>query len=181
MSRPSAVFTVCGNQVELMVDSGSMYTIIPEHLFKRHWVGVELLPKDINPGGYQGESINILGYMEGDIQYDNRSVKGKVYISTDGPAILGWMHQSDLNIMIHPRAPNQVLVVADPTLDDVLVGAKNVFDKKLGCLRGYVHRVRVKPDAVPTQHRLRRVPLSVRDDLKSLRMDFPGSDYSEGE
>ncbi|KAJ1135425.1 hypothetical protein NDU88_001865 [Pleurodeles waltl] len=147
MFRPSAVFNVCGKRVELMVDSGSMYTIIPEHIFKRHWMGVKLLPKDINPGGYKGESIEILGYMEEDIQYAYRSVKGKFYVSTDGPAILGWMHLFDLDILIHPRARNQVLVVEDLTLDDVLEGARNVFDKKLGCLRCYVHRVRVKPNA----------------------------------
>ncbi|KAJ1189653.1 hypothetical protein NDU88_006397, partial [Pleurodeles waltl] len=50
----------------------------------------------------------------------------------------------------------------------VLSEAKNVFNKKLGCLKGYVHKVSVKSDADPVQHKLRRVPLSVREGLREL-------------
>ncbi|KAJ1109768.1 hypothetical protein NDU88_007127 [Pleurodeles waltl] len=78
LSRPTAIFSVCGKKIELMMDSGSMYTIIPKHVFKTLWQDVELMSKDINPGGYQEESIDILGYMEGDIQFGSRCTKGKV-------------------------------------------------------------------------------------------------------
>ncbi|KAJ1168777.1 hypothetical protein NDU88_000691 [Pleurodeles waltl] len=168
MSRPTAVFKVCEKDVELMIDSGSMYTIIPERVFKVHWQDVNLIPKDINLGGYQGESIDILGYMEGNIRYGSRCTTGKVYVSMEGPPILGWMHQFDLKIMLHPRAPNQVLVVDELTLERVLSGAEKVFCKKFGWLKGYVHKVKVKSNATPIQHKLRRVPLSVRDGLKKL-------------
>ncbi|KAJ1120452.1 hypothetical protein NDU88_008617 [Pleurodeles waltl] len=48
----------------------------------------------------------------------------------------------------------------------VLTEAENVFNKKLGCLKGYVHKVNVKCDASPVQHKSRWVPLSVREGLK---------------
>ncbi|KAJ1113478.1 hypothetical protein NDU88_001722, partial [Pleurodeles waltl] len=47
--RPEAQFVIRGKPVELMVDSGSLYTIIPRKLFTSVWPQVRLLPKDISP------------------------------------------------------------------------------------------------------------------------------------
>ncbi|KAJ1164870.1 hypothetical protein NDU88_005303 [Pleurodeles waltl] len=103
-SRPSALFFVGEVQVNLMVDSASLYTMIPESLLKRHWRKEKLLPKDKSPGGYQGVEIQLLGYMLKEIRFGKRKVLGKIYVAVEGSPILGWMHQFDLNIVISPRA-----------------------------------------------------------------------------
>ena len=106
--RPTATFCINKRQVDLMVDSGSMYTIIPYVMYNENWPDSSLLPKDIDPCSYQGQTIQLLGYMKTSIRFEERQVCGKVYVATDGPPILGWVHQYDLNIMICPRGPRTV-------------------------------------------------------------------------
>ncbi|KAJ1138478.1 hypothetical protein NDU88_004861 [Pleurodeles waltl] len=66
-ARPKASFLVAGKKVELMVDSGSLYTIISKVLWEKEWLQNVLLPKDINPKGYQGSTMNVLGYFDATI------------------------------------------------------------------------------------------------------------------
>ena len=134
--RPTATFNVNDKLVDLMVDSGSMYTIIPAPMHQQNWPKVALFPKDIDPCGYQGQSIQLLGFMKKCIRFEERHIFGKVYVATDGPPILGWMHQYDLNIMICPRGPRTVMSVQGITLDEVLLESGGVFDDKLGLLKG---------------------------------------------
>ena len=174
MIRPKALFTIRDKQVHLMVDSGSLYTIIPNHMFEKNWPRVTLLPKDINPGGYQGEKIDILGFMHAQITFKDRSIEGKVYVSVSGPAILGWHHQFDLDITVSPRAPRQVMVVGEKSVEDIICAANNdgIFSEKLGVAKGYTHKIMLKPNAVPIQHKLRRVPVAAREKVKDILCDM---------
>ncbi|KAJ1161485.1 hypothetical protein NDU88_001970 [Pleurodeles waltl] len=115
--RPTANFLIRGKGVQLMIDSGSLYTILPKKLFLQEWPAVSLLPKDISPGGYQGEKIDILGYMWAKIEFGKRHINGKVYIADSGPPILGWHHQYDLDIKIDPRAQENVMLIGDEEAD----------------------------------------------------------------
>ncbi|KAJ1079797.1 hypothetical protein NDU88_000032, partial [Pleurodeles waltl] len=63
MTRLNRIFTIADKEVELMVDSGSLYTIIPKSLWIELWHNISLLPKDINPRGYQGVDIDVVGYF----------------------------------------------------------------------------------------------------------------------
>ncbi|KAJ1207042.1 hypothetical protein NDU88_002434 [Pleurodeles waltl] len=112
--RPTANFMIRGKGVQLMIDSGSLYTILPKKRFLQEWPAVSLLPKDISPGGYQGEKIDIMGYMWAKIEFGERHINGKVYIADSGPPILGWHHQYDLDIKIDPRAQENVMLPPFP-------------------------------------------------------------------
>ena len=78
--RPTATFHIHDKPVELMVDSGSMYTIIPSLIFNQNWPHITLLPKDIDACGYQGQTIHLLGYMKVNIKFEDRQIHGKVSI-----------------------------------------------------------------------------------------------------
>ncbi|KAJ1180553.1 hypothetical protein NDU88_005774 [Pleurodeles waltl] len=71
-SRPKAGFTVERVSVELMVDTGSKYTIIPKDIFMRNWSQLELTTKDICPGCYQVKEIEILGFFSTVICFKNK-------------------------------------------------------------------------------------------------------------
>ncbi|KAJ1181401.1 hypothetical protein NDU88_006608 [Pleurodeles waltl] len=134
-SRPKAWFTVEGVSVELIVDTGSKYTIIPKDVFMKNWPHLELTDKDICLGGYQGEEIEILGYFSTVICFKTREAFGKVYVAESGPPILGWMHQYDLNIIVDPRGMEQILIVDDVDVNVILEEVKEVFREELGELK----------------------------------------------
>ncbi|KAJ1184536.1 hypothetical protein NDU88_001342, partial [Pleurodeles waltl] len=142
-----------------MVDSGSLYTIVPKSIWVENWSEVSLLPKDISPRGYQGSKINVLGYFESSIVFKLRSIEGKMYVADCGPPILGWVHQYDLHIVIDPHSVDKMLIVDVVSLDKILNGAKDVFEERLGELKGYVHRIVLRAGAVPVKHKMRRVPV----------------------
>ncbi|KAJ1200891.1 hypothetical protein NDU88_004712 [Pleurodeles waltl] len=145
-SRPKAWFTVERVSVELMVDTGSKYTSIPKDVFMKNWPHLELTNKDICPGGYQGEEIEILGYFSTVNCFKMRETFGKVYVAESGPPILGWMHQYDLNIIVNPTGMEQILIVDDVDVNVILKEVKEVFHEELGELKGYVHKLCMKPE-----------------------------------
>ncbi|KAJ1129809.1 hypothetical protein NDU88_008174 [Pleurodeles waltl] len=171
-NRPKGIFTIAVKKVELMVESGSLYTLIPKSLWIELWHEVSLLPKDINPRGYQGVEIDVLGYFIYHIEFGHRCVKGKIYVAESGPPVLGWEHQFDLHFIIDPYSNIKILMVEDECLEKILEDAKAVFDKKLGELKNYVHKSLLKKDAVPMKHKVRRVPLVVRDEVKKMLQDM---------
>ena len=131
LSRPMAEFDVDNQKVSLMLDSGSMFTIIPVSIFKDLWPSVELKPKDIDPCGYQGQTIELLGMMKSArISYKGRHTIGNVYMAVDGSTILGWIHQYDLNI-INPRGPEVVMVVDNLSVEEIVKEAKEVFFRQI--------------------------------------------------
>ncbi|KAJ1128024.1 hypothetical protein NDU88_006416 [Pleurodeles waltl] len=143
-NRPKGIFTIADKKMELMVVLGSLYTIIPKSLWIELWHEVPLLPKDINPRGYQEVEIDVLGYFISRIEFGHRCVEGKIYVAESGPPILGWEHQFDLHIIIDPHSESKVLMVEDGCLEKILEDAKAVFDEKLGELKNYVHKIVLK-------------------------------------
>ncbi|KAJ1177565.1 hypothetical protein NDU88_002818 [Pleurodeles waltl] len=161
-SRPKTLFTVGKVSVELMVDTGSKYTFIPKHIFMKNWPQLEL--KAICPGGYQGEEIEILGFFPTVICFKSRETFGKVYVAESGPPVLGWMTQYDLNIIVNPRGKEQILVVDDGDVNAILEEVGEVFREELGELKGYVHKIRMKQGTVAVKHKVRKVPIAVREE-----------------
>ncbi|KAJ1214286.1 hypothetical protein NDU88_001909 [Pleurodeles waltl] len=171
-ARPKSTFSVMGKNIELMVDLGSLYAIVPKSMWFENWPEVSLLPKYINPRGYQGAKINVLGYFVSSITFKSRNVEGKVYVADSGPLILGWAHQYDLHIVMDPHSVEKVLMVDDGSVNEILCETKDVFEEKLGELKGYVHRIKLCEGAVPVKDKVRRVPVVVRAEVKKLLNDM---------
>ncbi|KAJ1200489.1 hypothetical protein NDU88_004313 [Pleurodeles waltl] len=95
-----------------------------------------------------------------------------VFVAESGPPILGWQHQYDLHIIINPRAPNQIMVVEEMTIEEIIDGAKAVFSENVSEPKGYIHEIVVMKGVVPVQHTLRRVPVVVREENKKIIEDM---------
>ncbi|KAJ1152910.1 hypothetical protein NDU88_005684 [Pleurodeles waltl] len=171
-STPKAWFTVEKVSVELMVDTGSKYTIIPKDIFVKNWPQLELKSKDICHGGYQGEEIEILGFFSTVISFKSRETFAKVYVAESGPPILGWMHQYDLNIILNPRGKEQILVVDDGDVSAILEEVEEVFRAELGEFKGYVHKIHMKQGTVAVIHKVRKVPIVVREEVSKMLKDM---------
>lgn len=83
-----------GKTTSLLIDSGAKITIISKEFYvKKNKHKVKIYPPDITPDAYGGEPIELLGYFCSPLEYKNRIINAKVYISQKGDSILNWFHQ----------------------------------------------------------------------------------------
>ncbi|KAJ1137881.1 hypothetical protein NDU88_004277 [Pleurodeles waltl] len=99
----------------------------------------------------------------------SRGIEWNVYVADDRPPILGWVRQHGLNIVTDPHSNDKVLIVDDLSVEEILSEANEVFDERLGELKSYVHKIVLQEGTVPVKHKVRRVPVVVREELKNVR------------
>ena len=78
-----------------MVNSDYLYTMIGDKNREKVFASehIDLSPSDINPVGYGGVKIDVLGYTIMKIQFKDREIVGKVYVAKSGVNLLGWRHR----------------------------------------------------------------------------------------
>ena len=94
------IVKIQGTPINVLVDSGSLSTIIPKALYDSLFSECKLNESDISPGGYGGSPIAIQDFFKAALQYKDRSDTDKVYVSKKGATILGWSVQSKLHIVL---------------------------------------------------------------------------------
>ena len=60
---PQCMVQIQGTAVNILVDSGSPYTIIPNELYENLFADIKLCDSDIAPGGYGGTPIEMRGFF----------------------------------------------------------------------------------------------------------------------
>ena len=106
---PRCIVKIQGTLINVLVHSGSPYTIIPKELYDSLFSKCKLHESDISPGGYGGSPIAIQGFFKATLQYNDRSDTDKIYVSKKGVTILGWSAQSKLQIVLDPMCNDPVL------------------------------------------------------------------------
>ena len=172
--RDPKVDILVGNKtVNLLVDSGAKITMITQALFRHKWGDRPLSPPDRCPVSYEGQKIDLLGYFEDTMEFRGRRIKGKVYVAVKGLDILGWYHQGLFRMILKTGAKEQVLVVGiNEESEKWKAKYPKVFGESLGKIKGFKHKIRIKDNAIPVKHKLRGVPLNIRDDLESELKDL---------
>ena len=148
---PCCVVKIQGIPINVLVDSGSPYTIIPKALYDSLFSECKLHESDISPGGYGGSPIAIPGFFKAELQYKDRSDTDKIYVSKKGATILGWSAQS------------KICIVLDPTCNDPMDQYPEVFEHDYTKVATHFsHKILWKAGAKPIQHNVRNIPLAVR-------------------
>ena len=80
---PCCVVKIQGTLINVQVDSGSPYTIIPRALYDSLFSECKLHESDISPGGYGGSPIAIQGFFKAALQYKDHTDTDKVYVSKE--------------------------------------------------------------------------------------------------
>ena len=106
---PRCIVKIQGTPINVQVDSGSPYTIIPKALYDSLFSECKLHKSDISPGRYGGSPIAIQGFFKATLQYKDRSGTNKVYVFKKGATILGWSAHSKLRIVLDPSCNDPVL------------------------------------------------------------------------
>ncbi|KAJ1181947.1 hypothetical protein NDU88_007146 [Pleurodeles waltl] len=160
-------------------DSGSPLTLISDRTFDSKWQDVRLHEKDVSPKAFGEHDIVMKGYFWDSLTFRGRTVRTKIYVAEKGRSLVGWKDLAKLGVMLVPGAEDPIVLRDDwvnyvqpddlhEGLAEVLEIFDSVFENKVGCVRGFVHAIRLKKGALPIKHKVRTIPLSVRGELKAV-------------
>ncbi|KAJ1128294.1 hypothetical protein NDU88_006673 [Pleurodeles waltl] len=160
-------------------DSGSPLTLISDRTFDSKWQDVRLHETDVSPKAFGEHDIVMKGYFWDFLTFRGRTVRTKIYVAENGRSLVGWKDLAKLGVMLVPGAEDPIVLRDDwvnyvqpddlhDGLAEVLEMFDSVFENKVGCVRGFVHAIRLKKGALPIKHKVRTIPLSVRGELKAV-------------
>ena len=166
-----------GKEVNFTVDSGSPVSILPRHLVRG-----ELSVPSERLCTYGGSDLDVLGVKTVFVSYKGKSARVSVYVVPQGRALMGLdlMGVFDVNVVgnricsvsTEPSQSDPVYEPISPAPEPVSPPACPPADSQevQPAILGYQHRVTVDPGVPPVRQPLRRLPLSVVDEV-SARLD----------
>ena len=81
------------------------------------------------------------------------------------------VNSCDISNKVNPNGTSSICTVATEFPD--------LFTDDIGFIKGFKHKIKVYPDVKPVQHKLRRIPLSVRDAVSRELQKFQDADIIE--
>ena len=153
--------------LHVLVDTGSPRTLLNETDFnciREYCSDVNLCEPRVNLRSYSMNRIDVLGSFKASVSYKDESFVTDIHVVKQGVSILGLdlIHKFKMNIDCHQLQVNHTADYPSSLPAD-LNEFQDLFSPGLGRVKGFEHKIRVQEDAVPTQAKLRRLPLSVRD------------------
>ena len=154
-SHPDALWTevmMAGKPVKMLADTGSAVSILPFQIYQRLFADVVLTGTTTRLEAYGGHRLPVRGVLQAEVSAANgRRCIASVYVVDAETPLLGRDLQMALKLSI--RRGETVCAVDQK-------------DGTLPAIAGFVHRIRVRPDATPVQQRLRPLPFALRQEVK---------------
>ncbi|XP_064479133.1 uncharacterized protein K02A2.6-like [Ornithodoros turicata] len=154
-----------GTNVDFLLDTGSSVPIMSAAIYNKHFSGITLRPTSINLFDYSRSRIAIVGCFPASVTHKNRTVCVIFYVVSSGTTLLGLDALTALKLRIdglHLTCSNTV----STQLPSVLASDfAHLFDGTLGIAKNYVHKVKVRSEVKPVTGKLRRLPLTVREQV----------------
>lgn len=152
-----------GNKIplELIVDTGSSVSILPETLFMKHFANCELKEPQVRLVTYSREQLPTLGCFTVSVSHDGVATTANFYVVKTGSPLLGMDLIKALKCHI---VGDRIVTLSSPAASPVLEIC-NAAASSPGCVKGFVHKVQIDESVKPVQHKLRRLPLSVREEV----------------
>uniref|UniRef100_A0A096M9H1 Retrotransposon gag domain-containing protein n=1 Tax=Poecilia formosa TaxID=48698 RepID=A0A096M9H1_POEFO len=134
--------------LKLTVDTGSAVSILPQQTYKEHFSGTPLRPPDLRLVTYTKKTIPVLGCLQ-----------------VEGTPLLGQNLMEALHICITGNAvlpPCTAPAAPVMTTDASPASLASAAAADIGCVKSFVHKVRLDPTVKPVRQKLRRLPFAVR-------------------
>ena len=153
-----------GIDTPMEVDTGASVSLMCEEAFKPlQESGVALHETKAKLLTYTGESIEVIGATDVRVEHNGQEATLPLIVTRDkGPSLLGrnWLAALQLDWQ-------QILTVkTTPTLQDVLDQYSDVFEDKLGTVKGVTAKIYTDPTATPQFHKARSVPFALREKVE---------------
>ena len=153
--------------VRLLVDTGSSVSILPENNYSANFSAVKLKEPGVQLVTYSREKLNVLGCLRASTTYQGKSALTDFFIVKTGTPILGMdlvtalqLHFKGDQVISETGTVKMCATLRQP---DTHCKQECESPTAFGCAKGFVHKVKVRPEVKPVQQKLRRLPLSVRD------------------
>uniref|UniRef100_A0A096M937 CCHC-type domain-containing protein n=1 Tax=Poecilia formosa TaxID=48698 RepID=A0A096M937_POEFO len=159
----------CKN-VELIVDTGSSVSIIPDNIYHTYFYECVLTEPTFALVTYAKEKISVKGCLKA-ISHDSHSTAGTLVVES-GAALLGLDLFQALQMKLEGCTPPTPMVqpAVPETVSDY---SPDMSVQEVGYAKNFIHKVHILPNAVPVQQKLRRLPFSIREavseELKDLQ------------
>lgn len=145
-----------GISTTMEIDTGASVSLMGEAHFKSlREKGAALRPSNAKLSTYTGETIPVLGILDMKVEHNRQTATlPLVVISGAGPPLLGhdWLTTLQLNWQEIFKVQKR------RTLQDILDEYSEVFEDKLGTVRGVTAKIHVESTAIPRFHKARSVP-----------------------
>ena len=139
-----------GHAVAMMVDTGAAVSVLPDDIYRSKLSSFKLSPAKVRLSAYGGTDVKVRGVISVPVTSPTGlTVQADLYVAEAGIALLGRDLQRMLRITVQDGAT--VCLV-----DQV---------KPLPAITGFVHKVQLKPDVVPSRQKLRSLPYAVREEV----------------
>lgn len=142
-----------------MLDTGSDVSILPETVYAKFFPKAALWKPSYRLKDYGGNEITVLGCLKATVAFGDCGTATDLYIAKQGSAVLG----RDLITALQMQVINGQVAAASAVPSQAKVQNVNADVNTLGCAKGFIHRVKVRPDIQPVQLKLRRLPFAVRE------------------
>lgn len=139
--------------VQFVVDTGSSVSILPAHIYKRYFSATQLSTPTTRLVTYTQECIPVLGCLQAQVRVSNASAAAIFFIVDKGTALLGMDLISALHLQINSDNVCTSVMATNTT---------PLTDTDIGCVKNFVHKVKINPTVKPVHQKLRRLPFAVR-------------------
>lgn len=164
---------------DMLVDTGSAVSILPEKLYRDNFSTSTLSPPTVKLLTYSRQNLKVFGRLKATVTYQQRTATGFFNIVKSGTPLIGLDLCEDLNIEIKGGK------LVEPTVDCAMLSqlpklpeTTTILD--IGHAKGFVHKVQIRTDVKPVQQKLRRLPLSVRDTVTAELNELEKQGIIEG-
>ncbi|XP_064464258.1 uncharacterized protein K02A2.6-like [Ornithodoros turicata] len=153
-----------GTPIRLLVDTGSSVSIIPNSLFQANFKHIALRNSLTQLTDYSRKPIPVLGVFTAKVAFGERQTTGHFHVVRQESAVLGLdlLQALDISLEIATRECHQVQAMNADTVPQYALKFPALFSSRLGMVKGFVLKIKVKPSVTPVQQKLRHLPIAIR-------------------
>lgn len=134
-----------GTTVQFVVDTGSSVSILPTHIYKRHFSATQLSTPAIRLVTYTQECIPVLGCLQAQVRVSIASAAATFFVVDKGTALLGMDLISALQLQINSDNVCTSVMATNTT---------SLTDTEIGCIKNFVRKVKINPAVKPVHQKL---------------------------
>lgn len=157
--------SVLDKDIRFLIDTGSSVSILSSTVYEATFAAEHpLKATSVTLYDFSKRSIPIQGCFPASVKYGSRSACIVFYVVANGTTLLGLDALSALQICIDGMNLSccKTSVSLPPEISAEFC---HLFDGNLGLSKNFVHKVKVRSDVQPVAGKLRRLPLTVREQV----------------
>ncbi|XP_064470125.1 uncharacterized protein K02A2.6-like [Ornithodoros turicata] len=160
--------TVSDIDIRFLIDTGSSVSIMSADTYQTHFSAKHpLKPPSVNLYDFSKHCIPVQGCFTVTVSFADRSAHLTFYVVSHGTTLLGMDAVTSLDLCIDGMSHTcfSTTTSAPSVPPGISVEFGHLFDGALGLCKNYIHKVKTRPDVKPVAGKLRRLPLTVRQQV----------------